>query len=713
MAKPTEDLQKLINKFSRGGMELPDFKKEAFFLIKNGADLSVHGDNDPYNTLLHCLVLSNEKGVNDQEITEVLGLKKAKVDVKNGYLRTALSCLIDQFQKKQCSVDDFKRSALLLAQHGADLSVHGNNDPYNTLLHCLVLSNKEGVNDQAITEVLGLKKAKVDVQNGYSRTALSCLIDQFQKKQCILDDFKRSALLLAQHGADLSVHSDNDPYNTLLHCLVLSNKEGVNDQAITEVLGLKKAKVDVQNGYSRTALICLIDQFQKKQCSIDDFKRSALLLAQHGADLSVQGNNDPYNTLLHCLVLSNKEGVNDQAITEVLGLKKDKIDVKNGYGRTILTCLIDQFQKKQCSVDDFKRSALLLAQHGADLRVRGDNAPYNTLLHCLVLSNEEGVNDTEIATLVKLKHDIFHVENAYGYLPIEALLIEKPTTTLNVIKKLIDVGNALNYSNSRGKNLVHTSSRIGNLELTQYLAGRGIDVTTKTKEGMTALHYSVDNNNPELWQWLFDNKVDIDAQNCIKQTALHLAGVKGNINMVQWLIEHHADVSVQDFHGDTALSLAKVSRQQKIIDLLTEAEKNPKVRLFSTLRALKEYGVDLKEKGASKGQHAVDLAEALWSKADAYFKQENTPETYKAFQTEFSQVLHSKHKEMSEYRTSWSTIIANIAIALTGIGALLLVGHLIYTKGTQGRALFFFQKSKTTGEENIDIVENAIIGLGG
>lgn len=49
----------------------------------------------------------------------------------------------------------------------------------------------------------------------------------------------------------------------------------------------------------------------------------------------------------------------------------------------------------------------------------------------------------------------------------------------------------------------------------------------------------------------------------------------------------------------------------------------------------------------------------------------------------------------------------------TGIGALLLVGHLIYTKGTQGRALFFFQKSKTTGEENIDIVENAIIGLGG
>lgn len=105
--------------------------------------------------------------------------------------------------------------------------------------------------------------------------------------------------------------------------------------------------------------------------------------------------------------------------------------------------LINKFSRGGMELPDFKKEAFFLIRNGADLSVHGDNDPYNTLLHCLVLSNEEGVNDTEIATLVKLKHDIFHVENAYGYLPIEALLIEKPTTTLNVIKKLIDVGNAL------------------------------------------------------------------------------------------------------------------------------------------------------------------------------------------------------------------------------------------------------------------------------
>src|SRR5690242_12328329 len=112
MAKPTEDLQKLINEFSRREMELFSFKKEAMLLIQNGADLSVRGSRDPYNTVLHCLILSNKGGVNDQEITEILRLKKKTVNAQNAYGRTALSSLIDQFQNDECILDDFKHSAL-------------------------------------------------------------------------------------------------------------------------------------------------------------------------------------------------------------------------------------------------------------------------------------------------------------------------------------------------------------------------------------------------------------------------------------------------------------------------------------------------------------------------------------------------------------------------------------------------------------------------
>jgi hypothetical protein len=57
---------------------------------------------------------------------------------------------------------------------------------------------------------------------------------------------------------------------------------------------------------------------------------------------------------------------------------------------------------------------------------------------------------------------------------------------------------------------------------------------------------------------------------------------------------------------------------------------------------------------------------------------------------------------MRAYRVSWKTIVENIVIALTGIGLLLIAGKLIYSKVTEKRALFFFQNSKTTSEQNIE-----------
>ncbi|WP_367606753.1 ankyrin repeat domain-containing protein [Legionella sp. W05-934-2] len=541
---------------------------------------------------------------------------------------------------------------------------------------------------------------------------LKTLINEFSHERIELSGFKQGAMQLVQDGADLTVTGSSGSYNTLLHCLVLSNIDGVNDKEITELLTLKKDTVDAKNAYGRTTLTSLINQFQNEKYSLDDFKRSAMLLAKHGADLTVTGSSGSYNTLLHCLVLSNIDGVNDKEITELLTLKKDTVDAKSAYGRTTLTSLINQFQNEECSLDDFKRSAMLLAKHGADLTVTGSSGSYNTLLHCLVLSNKDEVNDKEISELVKLKTDLFNVEDGYGHLPIQSLLIKQPTTSIESVKKLINVGNALKYTNNRGENLLHTSSKIGNLELAKYLANEGTDITSKTKEAETPLHFSASSQNPALWQWLFENKVAIDAQDSTKRTALHYAVLKDNISMVQWLIDHNVDLYIQESNGSTALSLAKQYNRKEIISLLLKAEENPKGRLFSTIRALKEYGANLKTQGASKGQIAIDLAEELWSKADAFFKKENNPDNFKTFQTEFSQVLNSKNHEMSEYRTSWPTIIANIAIALTGIGALLLAGNLIYTKETQGRALFFFQKSQTTCEEKIGNVNQAVMGLG-
>ena len=474
---------------------------------------------------------------------------------------------------------------------------------------------------------------------------------------------------------------------------------------------------------------------------MDDFKRTAMLLARGAADLTVYGRTPPFNTLLHCLVLTNKDGANDKEINELLILQKDKVNAKTGNNLTALTSLIDQLMSKQCSMDDFKRTAMLLAHGGADLAVYGSTPPFNTLLHCLVLTNEQEIHDKEVTEILKLKSDIFNIPDGNGLLPLQALLLKQPLISTNAIIKLIILDNALHYKNLNEETLIHTACSIGNLELVQCFVSNGLNIAAKTTSGKTTLHCSVSSNNQALWKWLYEQDVDINAQDNSRRTALLLATQNNNKAMVQWLIEHNADINVQDNfkrtalhlatqknnkallqllikqnanlledeNGETALSIAQKNGAQEIIELLLT---NPRYKLFATIDSLKKYGVLLKNQGASKGQIAIDLAADLKLQADLFFKKAAMPGEFKAFQDEFSLLLNSKNQEMSEYRTCWSTIIANIAIALTGIGALLLVGQLIYTQVTLGRPLFFLQKNQTTSEEMVGEVRQAMLSLG-
>ena len=155
-----------------------------------------------------------------------------------------------------------------------------------------------------------------------------------------------------------------------------------------------------------------------------------------------------------------------------------------------------------------------------------------------------------------------------------------------------------------------------------------------------------------------------------------------------------------DITSDELLQIPSTSKS-------TNATNRSIKRLYVAIRNLSDYGTLLKSKGASKGQVATDLALQLKLKADDFFKN-NSRDDLPRFKREFSNLLFSKNKEMREYRTAWGTIVKNIAIALTGIGALFIVGQLIYSKATEGRALFFFQKNKTTCEEKVEVIRQSI-----
>ena len=328
---------------------------------------------------------------------------------------------------------------------------------------------------------------------------------------------------------------------------------------------------------------------------------------------------------MHCLVLSNTNGINDKEISDLIALSNTIVNARNGYGQSALTALINQLVSEQCSIDDFKRSAMLLARAGADLTARGSTHSENTLLHCLVISNKNGANDKEILELVQFKSDVFNIPDGYGRLALERLLRNQPQIATDEVKKLITLGNALHYRNTRGETLLHTACYLGHLEFASTLVSLGLNTAVKTKHHQTTLHCAASSDNDALWQWLYDNQVAIDAQDYKGQTALHLAAQNNNKVMVNWLIKHKADTDIIDNNGYDALSLLKQNTASN--EPVDEEIHDPKSKLFAAINSLKDYGLLLESKGVSKGKIAVELAERLKTKAALFFKNQDLNQT--------------------------------------------------------------------------------------
>ena len=184
---------------------------------------------------------------------------------------------------------------------------------------------------------------------------------------------------------------------------------------------------------------------------------------------------------------------------------------------------------------------------------------------------------------------------------------------------------------------------------------------------------------------------------------MHRATWQNNREVVELLIRNGADLTIKNDYDQRAYDIATRMKYHDLVLYLF----NPKDEFFPKIQAMHNYGVLLKDQGASKGQVAIDLASKLTTMANEFFDKKPEQRNFVEFEPRFSALLHSKDKEMSAYRISWGTIVANIAIALTGVGLLFIAGKLIHSKVTENRALFFFQRSKTTSEEKIADVEHA------
>lgn len=479
-----------------------------------------------------------------------------------------------------------------------------------------------------------------------------------------LTDFKSAAMNLARLGADIMVGSAVEPQLTLLHVLARTNKDGINNDEMAELVGLNAAILECKDKRNRTALQYLLDVWYSGQCSLDDFKQLAMTLVRLEADITVHSTLGPHSTLLHVLVCMNKDGINNDDIVELVELNRAVLVSQDKHGRTALQSLLDSLHRKEITFDDFKQTAMILAGFRADVSLQGTADSCSTLLHVLV-HHHINKNEKEINDLISLNPDIVNVIDGNGRTPIHFLLHNNSSVTIDVFEKLLSDSN-VHAKDKQSATLLHAACRSGNLLAVEYLLSRKLDICARTNKNETLLHSAMFSGDRILLQRLIDTK--------------------------------QIDINVKNQAGETVLDHAIRQANPKVIELFVRNE------LSNKIQVMHDYGLLLTEQGAEQGLVAMSLAQDLNRFTKQFFEQKPGQRNVAEFTSTFSALLHSYDQQMSS-SMSWGAIVANIAIALTGIGLLFIAVKLLHSNITEGQPLFFFQKRETAIEEKIADIE--------
>ncbi len=622
-----------------------------------------------------------------------------------------LKALIDGWILKKYSLAEFKQTAMILAHEGADLTV-GDSLTGATLAHHLAVTNKNGVNDGELNQLLKLCPALANTADKEKATPLQSLLDQWYQtisadyppqNALSIDELKKTAMLLARKGANLLVTNRQRVFS-LFHLLIFNNKNAVHQSELEELLELKPELINFESPLARLLLNCPTNS------DLETFKKNALFLARNGADLTVHDVVSG-KTLLNYLITTNTNGINDKEINELLAINPKLITQKDNWQRDPLQVLMEHRLQNKLPVIQLQQNALLLAAHGADLTVTDRFFSWqHTILHHLVLNGQEG-----LACLQKLpvNSEIINAKNGKGYTPLHYLLSKEPNATIEQVEILVHLGSQLTCSSKNNHTLLSSLSRQGNLAVAQYLVtNKGLQITEQTPDGKSLLHHATGHHNEPYWEWLLTNGCAIDTQDHQGATALHDAITRENKVMVQWLIQKGARLDIFNEKDQTPLALIRQNKHLQSISLPGDLTKTyQRIDLLNAINKMKCYGQKLKDQGDSKGDAIINLAEQLRNQARLFLNQPNPEANFAVFHKQFNQLLENKSKALQHYRFAWETIVKNIAIALTGIGMIAILGNLAHSKVTQGKALFFFQKRKTNSEQLLDVVVSSFSAL--
>ncbi len=409
---------------------------------------------------------------------------------------------------------------------------------------------------------------------------LKILLNQWARKECTLIAFKEELnLLLTDVNIDFSLKADTvldeGQGNTALHYLLLSNVENCNYELIKDLLEKFPALVKTNTIRGLSPLQTVLNQFAKQECSFQDFRNNVqLLISTPGVELSVEETCANFtskiahgNTLLHQLLLTNYNNVNKSLIELVFNYCPQAHTIKNKFNLFPLQALMNQYSEIN-NLSDYKLSLQLLIEqkkiHKKNINfyvqeTTKDNYSIlqgNTILHHLVLSNLEGVNNKEISDLLAVAPDLLYMLDNFGRIPLQSLILQKNFSMSTFEELLKKDKNQLNTRDKMGNSLLHTACMAGNLKLAQYLISQGLSIEDTNLAGDTVWHCATYNENKAFWKWLSAFPISLNTQNLRGDTALHKAVQLNNYLLIKELIKKKADLSLRNTENNSPLKLA-------------------------------------------------------------------------------------------------------------------------------------------------------------
>jgi ankyrin repeat protein len=290
------------------------------------------------------------------------------------------------------------------------------------------------------------------------------------------------------------------------------------------------------------------------------------------------------------------------------------VSARNTSGRTPLLTLADQ--KVRADIRNYIESAELLLDAGANVNETdySGNTP-------LILAAEHG-NPDLIDFLISKGANLYHANYigqtaAYilagnGYtdaltvfrkhagakalapdttpLLVEALSRNHPDTAM----MLIDCGARINQRDRGGDTpLMIAAGRPGAYKVLKRLIQLGAAMDAQNSSGLTALMTSIYRETIDATNLLLEHGADISLNASNGQSALHVAAKLGAREALKKLIENHAELNLQDTSGDTPLMVAQ---NLTIAELLVRAGARTDIRDWDGNTALDKAKKFHKEK---------------------------------------------------------------------------------------------------------------------